>query len=334
MSQWNEISNISVVTASHNSGKYLFKTIESVAAQTIKPKEHIIVDDCSSDDSIAIAKRCSNRFPWVKVIVHDVNRGFPAALNSGIEAAEGEFIGILDSDDIANLNWLETVVPSLIKNPDVGSVGGGCVFMSEDGLLTGLSGYCSVSGDVTTQARNGEYPFLHPGTVHRKSTLQSIGCYNGKIKSAEDMDVFLSLSYVSRLINVGRPLIQYRRRRFSESRKTAEYNTAIAAFLSAKGDLLKSGNTVAEANQILHKQIEGLSYIQRVRKVEQHEYDFEMAHAFELGKRHRHALGYYLRAFRSGPRRRFALRGALRCFFYTGLNWANPFQGKNHAFAR
>jgi glycosyltransferase involved in cell wall biosynthesis len=328
----NEIANVSIVTASHNSGKYLFKTIESVAAQTIKPRQHIIVDDCSSDDSVAIAKGCSNRFPWVKVILHTTNRGFPAALNSGIEAAEGEFIGVLDSDDIANPNWLETVVPILVNDPDVGSVGGGCVFMSEDGLLTGQVEYCSLSGDVTNNARRGQYPFLHPGTVHRRSTLKSIGGYNGRIKSAEDMDLFLSISYVSKLINVGRPLIQYRKRRLSESRKTPEYNAAIADFLKAKGNLLKSGKSVAEANQILDEEINSLARMPRIRKLAPYEYDFEMAKSFEVGKHHWHALRYYFSALRSGHSPRIALRGVLRCLRDAGLKWSNPFQANRPSF--
>ena len=332
MTRYGNSSGVSVVTASYNSSRFVIETIKSVAAQTIKPAVHIIVDDASSDDSVSVLKEAEKRFSNIKIVIHDRNLGYPAALNTGIASAQSDLVGILDSDDLAAPNWLETVIPIITKDPEVGSAGGGCSTMSEDGIDTGHFFQWTDRGDVTALAQQGRYPFLNGGAIHRKSALDRIGGYNSCIKSAEDMDLFLSLSYVSKLINVGRPLIQYRKRRLSESRKTPEYNAAIADFLKAKGSLLKSGKSVTEANRILDEKIKSLARMDRIRKLAPHEYDFEMANSFEVGKHYWHALRYYFIALRSGHSPSVALRGVFRCLRDAGLKWSNRFQANRPSF--
>jgi len=87
----------------YNSAATVKESLESVLAQTYTNLEIVIVDDGSSDDGVAICRRCSD--PRIR-LVHQQNRGLAGARNTGIRHARGAFLGFLDSDDL----WLPTKV--------------------------------------------------------------------------------------------------------------------------------------------------------------------------------------------------------------------------------
>lgn len=101
---------ITVSISSYNQQEYLPDAIESAIAQTT-PCEVIVIDDGSSDDSLAIAKR----YP-VK-IVSQVNKGLPSARNTGIMNATGDYIIFLDADDILMENCVEKVTKEIKNSP-------------------------------------------------------------------------------------------------------------------------------------------------------------------------------------------------------------------------
>lgn len=96
--------DISVVIPLYNQGQYLSDCLNSVLNQTVKPKEIIVVNDGSTDDSLEIARK----FP-VKVI-NQVNKGLPSARNTGIMNATGEYIAFLDADDKFSPKYIQRIV--------------------------------------------------------------------------------------------------------------------------------------------------------------------------------------------------------------------------------
>lgn len=106
---------VSVVVPVYNVEEYLEACVESILAQTYKEFELILIDDGSTDQSGAICDKYSNR-PNVQV-VHQENRGLSAARNAGLQAARGEFICFVDSDDWVEACYLETLA-LLIKKYD------------------------------------------------------------------------------------------------------------------------------------------------------------------------------------------------------------------------
>ena len=90
---------VSIVTPVHNSEKFLRQCLNSVLAQTYEQWEHILVDDCSTDDSCAVIRTYADKDPRVKLIQLKVNSGAGVARNTAIEAAKGNFVAFLDSDD-------------------------------------------------------------------------------------------------------------------------------------------------------------------------------------------------------------------------------------------
>lgn len=102
---------VSVIVPVYKVGKYLDKCVESIVGQTYKNLEIILVDDGSPDNCPAMCDKWAERDSRIKVI-HKQNGGVSSARNAGIDAAQGEFIGFVDSDD-----WLEPdMYDCLVKN--------------------------------------------------------------------------------------------------------------------------------------------------------------------------------------------------------------------------
>jgi glycosyltransferase involved in cell wall biosynthesis len=98
---------VSVITACFNSEATIGDTLESVASQTYKNVEHIIIDGNSKDNTLQIVKR----FPHVSKIISEPDNGIYDAMNKGIKSSTGDIISILNSDDFFNnKNVLENVL--------------------------------------------------------------------------------------------------------------------------------------------------------------------------------------------------------------------------------
>ena len=106
---------VSVITAAFNSAGVIERNIRSVAAQSLQPKEHIIIDDGSVDDTAGIARRLRREFPHLRII-RQANGGAARARNAGIEAATGRLVAFLDSDDAWSEHKLESQVRFMTEN--------------------------------------------------------------------------------------------------------------------------------------------------------------------------------------------------------------------------
>jgi glycosyltransferase involved in cell wall biosynthesis len=107
---------ISVIIPVFNRRDEVLRAIASVEAQTRPPSEIIVVDDASTDDSAeAVASLGDER---VRLLRHETNRGAAAARNTGIEAARGDWIAFLDSDDVWDKEKLAHQLSALIAAPD------------------------------------------------------------------------------------------------------------------------------------------------------------------------------------------------------------------------
>lgn len=98
---------VSVVMPVYNVSKYLRQAIESVLDQTYRNLELIMIDDCSSDESLQIMKEYARKDDRIVVLANDTNQGVASTRNKGIQAARGEYIALLDSDDFWVADKLE-----------------------------------------------------------------------------------------------------------------------------------------------------------------------------------------------------------------------------------
>lgn len=122
---------VSVVIATYNHAHLISRAIRSVLNQTYQNLELIIVDDGSTDNTEAVVNSIYDE--RIRYIRHEVNRGQPAARNTGIRASKGELIGFLDSDDRWLPEKLRRQVDKFASASDgTGLVYGGCMVVSEE----------------------------------------------------------------------------------------------------------------------------------------------------------------------------------------------------------
>ena len=106
---------ISVVIPVYNTGKYLRKCLDSIVSQTMKDMEIICVNDGSTDDSPAILREYADRDPRFRVISQE-NRGLSTTRNVGMDAARGNYLYFIDSDDFLDAGALERLYAHAVKD--------------------------------------------------------------------------------------------------------------------------------------------------------------------------------------------------------------------------
>lgn len=111
---------VTVISPIYKVEKFIERAAESMLSQTLDDIEYIFVDDCTPDKSIEILESVIARHPErkdsIKIIYHNVNKGLPAARNTGLDQATGDYVFHWDSDDYAELTMLEEMYDHAIDN--------------------------------------------------------------------------------------------------------------------------------------------------------------------------------------------------------------------------
>lgn len=127
-----------VVVPLYNAERYIAATLDSVLAQSFADYEVVVVNDASTDGGPAIVERYMARDARVRMVVQE-NRGLAGARNSGIRAARGKYIALIDADDLWLPEKLALHVRHLDASPDVGLSFAPSLFIDERGAALGLA---------------------------------------------------------------------------------------------------------------------------------------------------------------------------------------------------
>ncbi|MFT4851461.1 MAG: glycosyltransferase involved in cell wall biosynthesis [Sediminicola sp.] len=111
----NTLPLISIILPVYNGEEFLSQAIDSCLYQSIENWELIIVDDCSTDQSLDISKKYQNTDSRIKIIENEVNKKLPFTLNAGFFVAKGEYITWTSDDNVLKPNFLEILLDNLIK---------------------------------------------------------------------------------------------------------------------------------------------------------------------------------------------------------------------------
>jgi GT2 family glycosyltransferase/2-polyprenyl-3-methyl-5-hydroxy-6-metoxy-1,4-benzoquinol methylase len=130
----------SIVLVTHNQIEYTRLCLDSLRFRTDEPFELVVVDNGSTDGTVDYLRAQ----PDVRLIMNGTNRGFPAAANQGIQAAQGEQILLLNNDTIVTTGWLRRLVDALRRDPQIGLVGP--VSNRVSGLQQVPAGYDDLAG--------------------------------------------------------------------------------------------------------------------------------------------------------------------------------------------
>lgn len=206
---------VSVVIPLYNHERYIKQALESVYSQSLKPSEVIVIDDGSSDRSLELAKQFAKSHS--EMIIHShPNQGAHYTINSGVEQATGEYISILNSDDIYHPDRLGECLTLFDANPDLAAICTGLSFINEHGKSIQNSWYNQARAfydhvdNLSLALINGNFFMTTSNLIVRRSIFAEIG-YFSALRYAHDLDFFLRLLLHGKHIGFhNKPLLSYR----------------------------------------------------------------------------------------------------------------------------
>ncbi len=185
---------VSVVIPAYNVAGYLTATLRSLLTQTAQNFEVLIIDDGSTDETAKIAHGFTANYAHFHLL-RKPNGGLSSARNFGINAAQGDYIALLDGDDLYRPEKIARHTAVLDRNPQVGVVYSASQALRDDGgnLWFSLSGK-PVLGDplVALMCKN----FIGHGSnaMFRRSLVDQVGGFDETLTSVEDLDFWLRIA--------------------------------------------------------------------------------------------------------------------------------------------
>jgi glycosyltransferase involved in cell wall biosynthesis len=224
---------VSVVMPAYNTAKYLKNAIESVLQQTFADFEFIIVDDCSTDGTGAIADEYAKGDSRVVVLHNEKNIGVTRSRNRGLDAAKGEFIAKMDADDMSYPQRFEKQVAYLRSNPNICMVSTSYERIDETGAVIGPI-VLNFGKDELRKMMIAENYVCHGTVMYRREPVMRLGKYREKILISEDYDLWLRMIEKYEIAQIPDILYKFRISEGSLSSKHAsemtEYNRLVKQF--------------------------------------------------------------------------------------------------------
>lgn len=200
---------VSVLMTVHNAGPFLREAVDSILAQTFSDWELVVIENGSTDDSPAILASYTD--PRINVSPQKENVGRTRALRAAFAMARGNYIAILDADDIAQSERLEAQVAYLDDYPDIVLLGTWARFISENGQV--------IKADAVTPPTDSRSlydhlgwgnPFVHSSVMYRATQAADVGGYPEELAYAQDCGLWLKLAQRGGLGMIPKALCDYR----------------------------------------------------------------------------------------------------------------------------
>ena len=222
---------VSVIMPARNCEAYVAEAVQSILNQTFSDSELLIADDASTDGTLDILQGFTD--PRITLIGHEAPAGSAATRNELFARARGEYIALMDADDISLPERLEKQLHYLDAT---GHDAVGCAnsFLSPDGTLRPAARFPAAPAEVRQLLLTGA-AICHPSLVARASLAGALGGYRARVGLAYDLDLLIRLSEQGSIGNVAHCLYIYRQQpgSLSATRLQEQTNSATLARMLA-----------------------------------------------------------------------------------------------------
>lgn len=198
---------VSVVLPVFNAAPYVEAALKSICVQDYKRLEIIVIDDGSTDDSLARIERMARSDTRIRLVSRP-NRGLTATLNEGVAMAQGDLIARMDGDDIAYPTRISRQVEAFEAAPGLALCATG-VDMLEAGRLWAMRDQILHEGDLRVLSLFFAV-FIHPTVMYDRRVLGDVLHYDSRYPHAEDFDLFRRIVAASPVRLLETPLLAYR----------------------------------------------------------------------------------------------------------------------------
>ncbi|OJT01490.1 glycosyl transferase [Marinobacter nauticus] len=260
---------VSVIIPAYNRRDYIGDAIESVIRQGTENLELIIVDDGSDDGTFELLEKYSGD-KSIHVITHPgrENRGQSAAINLGIENSSGEFVAILDSDDMFAPEKLATQIDFLRAHPEIGMVyGQGHAIDAAGEFLFKVPGDGHLEPSDPNRLLLDCYMALPGGSLIRRSVLERVGLFEESFRAGQDHDMAIRIMEATQCAYLPKLAFYYRKHGDSISVKGLErrWLTGMEILRRAAERYPYKKNTIRKRKAVLHFRL-GQTYWRERRK--------------------------------------------------------------------
>jgi glycosyltransferase involved in cell wall biosynthesis len=208
---------VSITIPVYNGEKYLRETIKSALAQTYRNIEIVIVIDGTHDGSEMIIKEMQQDHPDIITYRWQENKGLTKTRNVLIDMAKGEYIALLDQDDLWRSDKLEKQMTLFAKDPSVGLVYSSFTHIDASGKEQGEYQAELYRGRIFNELFDS-YSIPCPSIVFKKEVTQKVGMFEPIYRYSEEADFVLKVALYYAIDFVPEPLCSYRNHAENTSR--------------------------------------------------------------------------------------------------------------------
>jgi glycosyltransferase involved in cell wall biosynthesis len=184
------VPKFSIVVPAYNAESTLAETLDAVLAQELEDWECVVVDDGSTDSTLAIATSYEQRDPRLRVL-HQENQGTGGAYNTGVSAAVGDFIVLCSADDVLLPELLAEMSALVDAYPDYEIYSSDGCYLQHDGSRTPVHNATQLAGmETLTLSDVIRWCFYGVGAAYRREIFESVGGYRQDVYG-EDYDFWL-----------------------------------------------------------------------------------------------------------------------------------------------
>jgi glycosyltransferase involved in cell wall biosynthesis len=202
------VPRVSVLMPVFNTGRYLPQALRSLGAQSFRDFEVVIVDDGSSDGSLALLAAYAAAEPRAHVIARP-NRGLIASRNELLSYARGDLLAWMDSDDVSLPERLALQVAAFDADPALSGLGGVAQCIDPDGHALNVEHYPLAHSAIRAAQREGG-GMRFPTSMMRRADALAVGGFREPFRIGEDLDFMLRLGERGKLANLPDTLYLYR----------------------------------------------------------------------------------------------------------------------------
>lgn len=198
------MEKVSIVLPTFNGERNIRQALDSIIKQTYNNWELIIVNDCSTDNTINIINEYANNDQRIKIINNDINLKLPKSLNIGFKYAEGTYFTWTSDDNIFKENAISCMVHEIEKDKTIGLVYCNYTLIDSDGKII----------ESIKLSQPDKMPVTNPiGAcfLYRKCVAEKVGEYDEKLFLAEDYDYWIRIYKVSKIKHIDKDLYFYRK---------------------------------------------------------------------------------------------------------------------------
>jgi glycosyltransferase involved in cell wall biosynthesis len=197
--------SISVILPNFNHGKLLWRAVAALMAQSPPPAEVIIINDASTDESLAVIESLGVQFPCIRLINHTQNKGVVVSLNEGLDVATGDLVYFAAADDYSLPGLFAAAEQALARYPEVAFFCGRVVIVDPEGGILGFRPFMQPASRsmmltpamVRTKSATSDNWSVGPSVIYRRRRLMEAGGFDAATGAFADGMIVRQLAFES-----------------------------------------------------------------------------------------------------------------------------------------